>query len=65
MHDKDLDIYKVVVQLQKEIIELKSTVERQDQELVLLRSDFEMVKNEGCWLSKQNADHLHGGHTNE
>lgn len=65
MHDKDLDIYDLVEQLRQEIIELKSTVERQDQELTILRADFELVKNEGCWLSKQNADHLHGGHTHE
>lgn len=65
MHDKDLDIYDLVEQLQQEIVELKNTVERQDQELTLLRADFELVKNEGCWLSKQNADHQSGGHTHE
>lgn len=59
MHDKDLDIYEVVEKLQEELEALTKRVEQQDQELVLLRNDFEMVKNEGCWLSKQNADHIH------
>lgn len=65
MHDKDLDIYDLVEHLQKELKELKNTVEQQNQELTLLRADFELVKNEGCWLSKQNSDHLHGGHGHE
>lgn len=65
MQEKDLDTHALVEKLQQEVEELKSTVERQNQELVLLRNDFELVKNEGCWLSKQNTDHLHGGHTHE
>ncbi len=65
MHDKNLDIYNLVEQLQKHISLLTEKVEQQGQELVLLRNDFELVKNEGCWLSKQNADHLQGGHDHE
>jgi hypothetical protein len=65
MHDKDLDIYDLVEILQKRIDILEKTVIKQDQELVLLRNDFEIVKNEGCWLSKQNSEHLHGGHTHD
>ncbi len=39
---------------------LEDLVEQLFQENTLLRADFELVKNEGCWLSKQDADHLHG-----
>ncbi len=63
MSETDLKIlFNLVERLQQEMTELKDTVEHQNQELVILRNDFELVKNEGCWLSKQNADHLHGGH---
>jgi hypothetical protein len=59
MHDKDFDIYDLVEKLQEKLETLTNRVEKQDQELVLLRNELEMVKNEGCWLSKQNADHIH------
>lgn len=42
------------------IKKLEDLVEQLFQENTLLRADFELVKNEGCWLSKQDADHLHG-----
>lgn len=63
MHDKDYDIYEVVEKLVKELNterqERKDDVERLEQELTLLRNEFETVKNEGCWLSKQNSTHKH------
>lgn len=51
--------------MQTQIDVLNDKIERQDQELVLLRNDFETVKNEGCWLSKQTATHLGGDHKHE
>lgn len=47
------------------IKKLEEIVIQLEQEITLLRADFELVKNEGCWLSKQTADHLHGGHSHE
>lgn len=44
---------------------LEDMVEYLSQELTLLRNEFELVKNEGCWLSKNNAAHLHGDTTSE
>ena len=44
----------------EKIKNLEDMVERLSQELTLLRNEFELVKNEGCWLSKNNAAHLHG-----
>ena len=53
-------VQEQIYELQNTVQELKSTVEQLFQENTLLRADFELVKNEGCWLSKQDADHLHG-----
>lgn len=57
-NEPDLDKELRIKKLEEIVITL-------DQEITLLRREFELVKNEGCWLSKQNADHLHGGHSHE
>jgi hypothetical protein len=49
----------------EKIINLEKMVEHLFLEITLLRNEIELVKNEGCWLSKNNATHLHGGTTNE
>ena len=46
--------------LTDKIKNLEELVEQLSQELTLLRTEFELVKNEGCWLSKNNSTHLHG-----
>ena len=46
--------------LTDKIKNLAELVEQLSQELTLLRTEFELVKNEGCWLSKNNSTHLHG-----
>jgi hypothetical protein len=48
----------------EKIINLEKLVEQLFLEIALLRNEIELVKNEGCWLSKNNA-HLHGDTTNE
>jgi hypothetical protein len=48
------------LELTLKIEKLEELVEQLSQELALLRNEFELVKNEGCWLSKNNSDHLHG-----
>jgi hypothetical protein len=65
MHDKDLEIYNLIARLEEKINNLINSTERQEQELTLLRNEFELVKNEGCWLSKQNPDHVHGDFKHE
>jgi hypothetical protein len=39
---------------------LEDMVERLFQEITLLGNEITLIKNEGCWLSKNNAAHLHG-----
>lgn len=51
--------------ISEKIKNLENLVERLTLEVTLLRTEFELVKNEGCWLSKNNAAHLHGDITNE
>lgn len=47
------------------ITNLENLLERLFQEVTLIKAEVELVKNEGCWLSKQNADHLHGDFKHE
>lgn len=47
------------------ITNLENLLERLFQEVTLIKVEVELVKNEGCWLSKQNADHLHGDFKHE
>jgi hypothetical protein len=51
--------------ISEKIKNLENLVEQLSLEFTLLRTEFELVKNEGCWLSKNNAAHLHGDITNE
>ena len=51
---------KFEIDINSRVKKLEDFVEQLFQEHTLLRADFELVKNEGCWLSKQDADHLHG-----
>jgi hypothetical protein len=51
---------KFEIDINSRVKKLEDLVEQLFQENTLLRADFELVKNEGCWLSKQDADHLHG-----
>ena len=51
--------------ISEKIKNLEILVERLSLEVTLLKTEFELVKNEGCWLSKNNAAHLHGDITNE
>jgi predicted nucleic acid-binding Zn-ribbon protein len=65
MNNDIKNLYDLISHMQTQIDVLNDKIERQDQELVLLRNDFETVKNEGCWLSKQTATHLGGDHKHE
>lgn len=62
MHDKDFDIYEFAERLQKEIVYLKKDfdqrIESMGNEITLLKNEVDLLKIEGCWLSKQNSNYI-------